>query len=66
MKSPITGGNATLKSIPAKQEFRGETYDYIYYYYECDDTGVEFTTTEIDEKNIQQVYDQYRKKYGEI
>jgi len=64
MKSPITGGNATLKSMPAEQEFRGEKYAYTYRYYVCDDTGEEFTTTEIDEANIQQVYDQYRQKYG--
>lgn len=64
MKSPITGGNATLKRELAELVFRNDKYDYIYSYYVCDDTGQEFTTTELDEVNIGQVYNQYRVKYG--
>lgn len=64
MKSPITGGNATLKREPAELVFRNEKYEYIYSYYVCDDTGEEFTTTELDEVNISQVYNQYRVRYG--
>ena len=44
--------------------FRNEKYEYIYSYYVCDDTGEEFTTTELDEVNISQVYNQYRVRYG--
>ncbi|MFK2137546.1 type II toxin-antitoxin system antitoxin SocA domain-containing protein [Bacteroides fragilis] len=33
-------------------------------YYLCEDTKERFTTTEIDEINISQVYNQYRIKYG--
>lgn len=64
MKSPITGGNATLKREPAELVFRNEKYDYIYSYYVCDDTGEQFTTAELDEVNIGQVYNQYRVRYG--
>lgn len=64
MKSPITGGNATLKREPAELVFRNDKYEYIYSYYVCDDTGQEFTTAELDEVNIGQVYNQYRVKYG--
>lgn len=64
MKSPITGGNATLKREPAELVFRNEKYEYIYSYYVCDDTGEHFTTSELDEVNIGQVYNQYRVKYG--
>lgn len=64
MKSPITGGNATLKREPAELVFRNEKYEYIYSYYVCDDTGEHFTTSELDEVNIGQIYNQYRVKYG--
>ena len=64
MKSPITGGNATLKREPAELVFRNEKYEYIYSYYVCDDTGEHFTTSELDEVNIGQVYNQYRVRYG--
>ena len=61
MNNPIKG--AVLKNEPATVKFRGEEYCYTYYYY-VDPNGQRFTTTEIDEKNVEQVYSQYRKKYG--
>ena len=64
MKSPFADCEAVLKSEPATVKFRGEQYDYIYSYYECEQTHERFTTTEIDEQNVSQVYDQYRKKHG--
>lgn len=64
MISPITGGNATLKREPSELMFRNERYEYIYSCYVCDDTGEQFTTTELDEVNVSQIYNQYRVKYG--
>ena len=61
MDNPIKG--AVLKNEPATVKFRGEEYCSTYYYY-LDPNGQRFTTTEIDEKNVEQVYSQYRKKYG--
>ncbi len=64
MRSPFTGGNATFKYEPAKLTYRNEVFKYVHFYYECDDTHEHFTTTDIDEINIGQIYNQYRAKYG--
>ena len=44
--------------------FRKETFSYIESFYRCNETGIEFTTPELDDENIAQVYTQYREKYG--
>ena len=64
MKSPFTGGIAKLLSEPSTLVFRKETFDYVHQFYECQDTHERFTTTELDEANLAQVYNQYRAKYG--
>ncbi len=64
MKSPFTGGETILKSERREIVFRKETFSYIAQFYECVDTKEQFTTTELDEVNIGQVYNQYRVKYG--
>ena len=64
MKSPFTGGNVTLCHEESELTFRKEKFQYVHLFYECDDTKERFTTTELDEVNIGQVYNQYRAKYG--
>lgn len=64
MRSPFSNSEAVLKHEPATVKFRGETYHYVYYFYECPETHERFTTTELDEESIGQVYNQYREKYG--
>lgn len=64
MKSPFTGGWVTLRQEKAELVFRKEKFEYVSLYYLCEDTGERFTTTEIDEINLSQVYNQYRIKYG--
>ena len=64
MTSPFTGGLATLHSEESSLEFRKETFCFIHQFYECLDTHERFSTTEIDEANMAQVYNQYRAKYG--
>lgn len=64
MKSPFTGGNVTLHHELSELTFRKEKFQYIHLFYECEDTHERFTTTELDEVNINQVYNQYRSKYG--
>lgn len=61
MRSSIEG--AMLRHEPATVKFRGEEYSYIYYFY-AEPNGQRFTTTEVDEQNLEQVYSQYRQKYG--
>lgn len=52
-----------LKHEQATAKFRGEEYAYVYHFY-VDTNGERFTTTELDEENVEQVYSQYRRKHG--
>ena len=64
MKSPFSGGDAQLCYEPSVLTFRKEQFRYVHQFYECQDTHERFTTTELDESNLAQVYNQYRAKYG--
>lgn len=64
MISPFTGGHATLKHEERELEYRKEKYSYIAQFYEDDETHERFTTTEMDEANILQVYNQYRMNHS--
>lgn len=64
MKSPFTGGHATLIEEKTVTTYRGEEFSYTRYYYRCDDTGIAFTDAETDGKGLEQIYSQYREKYG--
>lgn len=64
MKSPFSEGNACLIQEEAEIIFRKERFQYVSLFYVCEDSGERFTTTELDEINISQVYNQYRVKYG--
>ena len=64
MNSPFTGSNVTLQQEHSELIFRKEKFQYIHLCYVCEDTQERFTTTEIDEINLSQVYNQYRIKYG--
>lgn len=64
MKSPFSSGNAVLHCEPSTLTFRKEQFHYVHQFYECQDTHERFTTTELDEANLAQVYNQYRAKYG--
>jgi uncharacterized phage-associated protein/DNA-binding transcriptional regulator YiaG len=64
MQSPFTGGRATLHFEKKEFEFRREIFHMIQFYYLCEDTKQEFTTDELDQLNVNQVYNQYREKYS--
>lgn len=64
IRSPFTGGKVTKRTESASLEFRGDTYHFERAYYVCEDTGLEFTTSELDDANMEAVYSQYREKYG--
>ena len=53
----------TIRRVPASTIFRNEEYQYIYSYYQ-EPNGDTYTTTELDEVNMAQVYNQYRVRYG--
>jgi transcriptional regulator with XRE-family HTH domain len=64
MKSPFTGGVTRLEKEPRVLEYRKDKFEMLYHFYACVDTGEQFTTTEIDTLNLNQVYNKYREKYG--
>jgi DNA-binding transcriptional regulator YiaG/uncharacterized phage-associated protein len=64
MKSPFTDGEAILQYEKKELEFRKDVFPVIQFYYKCNDTGEEFTTDELDQVNVNQLYNQYREKYG--
>ncbi len=64
MKSPFTGGEATLQKEIRTMNFRKEPFQVWFQFYKCMDSSEQFTDEELDEVNINQIYNQYRAKYG--
>jgi putative zinc finger/helix-turn-helix YgiT family protein len=64
MRSPITGKEMNLIKERRSMVFRKEQFEVIFHYYQCKDSGEHFTTTNIDEMNTNQVYNQYREKFN--
>lgn len=64
MKSPFADCEAHVVQEQRTIKFRGDEYAYVYSCYECELTKERFTTTDMDEENVQQVYRQYRSRYG--
>lgn len=64
MKSPFTGGEVTLQCEKRTLNYRKDRFEYVCNYYVCKDTQEEFTTTELDELNMIQIYNQYRVRNG--
>ena len=64
MKSPITGKEMKLTKERKSIDFRKETFEIVFHYYKCEDSGEQFTTTALDEVNTNQVYNQYRDKFN--
>lgn len=64
MKSPITGKEMTLQTNRNTVTFRKEEFNYFHLNYYCEDSGEFFTTTDLDELNLNQVYNQYRDKHN--
>lgn len=64
MKSPITGKEMKLIREHRSMDFRKETFQIVFHFYKCEDSGEQFTTTALDELNINQLYNQYRAKFN--
>lgn len=64
MKSPITGKKMPLIKERRIMVFRKETFEIIFHYFKCKDSNEQFTTTALDEVNMNQVYNQYRDKFN--
>lgn len=64
MKSPITGKEMILTKESMSINYRKETFDVVFHYYKCEDSGEQFTTGELDDVNMNQVYNQYRDLFN--
>lgn len=64
MKSPITGKTMEIKLEKSTLVFRKEEFVYTHKFYFCVDSEEKFTTTAMDEFNLNQVYNQYRDKHN--
>lgn len=64
MKSPVTGNEMRLMQEHRALTFRKESFNIIYHFYKCNDSGEQFTDDELDALNLAQVHNQYRSKYG--
>lgn len=53
-----------LMMEPTRLPFRKEEFDVVYHFYLCEDSGERFTDDALDALNLNQVYNQYREKYG--
>lgn len=62
--SPFSNGKATLQRKLSKFPFRKDEFEIAEHFYLCEETKEEFTTGELDKINLNQVYNQYRKKFG--
>lgn len=56
MKSPITGKEMKLMKERRSMVFRNKTFEIDFHFYKCEDSGEQFTTTELDEMNTNQIY----------
>src|SRR5260221_12530610 len=63
MKSPITGKPMELVKEKRVLEFRKESFEVIYHFYRCLDTGEEFEDDQLGDLNLDQVYNAYRAKH---
>lgn len=64
MKSPITGKEMTMVTEKRTMDFRKESFQVVFHYYKCEDSGEQFTTTNLDEINLNQLCNQYRDKFN--
>jgi len=64
MKSPFTGGEVKLLREKKQFEFRKENFEITQLFYKCEDTGEEFTDDILDQIHLNQLYNQYRVRYG--
>ena len=64
MKCPFCGGTTEKLVESVKINFRKEEFKIHKQFYKCNECKERFTTDELDNVNIKQVYNQYREKYN--
>lgn len=64
MKSPFADADATIGKELRVLQYRKESFEILYHFYVCTETKEQFTTTELDTLNLNQVYNKYRERFG--
>lgn len=64
VESPFTGGKVLEIRDVEEKTFRGEKYLVNVRYFQCEDSGEQFTTPEQDELWTNELYGQYRSRHG--
>jgi putative zinc finger/helix-turn-helix YgiT family protein len=64
MKSPITGKVMILTKEKRSIDFRKESFDVVFHFWKCEESGDQFTTGSLDDINMNQVYNQYRDLFN--
>ncbi len=64
MKSPISGNEMKIKYETRSLEFRKESFEVKYHFFYCEESGEQFTTTELDNLNLAQLHNQFRQKHN--
>ncbi|MDP3831841.1 MAG: DUF4065 domain-containing protein [Ignavibacteriaceae bacterium] len=64
LECPMCDGTALLQIEPGVNTFRKEEFKILSHFYKCSKCEEEFTTTEIDQINVFQVYNQYRQLHN--
>ena len=52
-----------LMSEPSTMDYKGKTYNVIHHHYLCELTNEQFTTTELDEINLQELNKQVKLNF---
>jgi len=65
MKSPLTGKEMKLMSEPSTLDYRGKQYNVTHHFYLCELSNEQFTTTELDEKNLGELNKQVKLDFLE-
>lgn len=63
MNNTFTGQETILCCELSSLTFRKEDFPFYWHYYQSQDSDLKFTTFELDELGLSQVYNQYREKY---
>ncbi len=61
MNSPITSKQMILLKEKRLMNFKKETFEIVFHFYKCIDSGEQYTTTALDEINLSQLYNQNDK-----
>jgi len=62
--SPYSDGKAELQFVIKDEVYKKEIFKVYEFYYKCEETGKEFTTTEAGDINMLQIFNQYRERKG--